>query len=148
MKLLTSNFLTCAVKQCRGQADAYPLHFEQCELEIKELEFNPTFIRGIMPRIEWPALLAVCAELGNTSLPPTKPNLDDHDAGEGRVQEGAEEMRDEVSEQDTDQILKSLHNVLLETNVREGQMRCGRCGHIYPIKEGIANMLLAEHEVV
>lgn len=82
-----------------------------------------------MPRIEWRALLAVCAELGNNSLPKEKPEELDPESDEGQV------------------ILKSLHNVLLETKVMEGQMTCGKCGHVYPIKEGIANMLLAEHEV-
>lgn len=129
MKLLTSNFLTCAVKQCRGHADAYPLHFKDCSLSMTESEFNPSFILGIMPRIEWPALLAVCQELGNTSLPTSKPESLDPESEEGQT------------------TLRSLHNVLLETKVVEGQMICGRCGHVYPIKEGIANMLLAEHEV-
>lgn len=130
MKLLTSNFLTCAVKQCRGHADAYPLRFKDCTLTTTASEFNPTFILGIMPRIEWPALIAVCADLGNTSLPTTKPETIDPDSTEGNS------------------ILRSLHNVLIETRVMQGQMVCGRCGHVYPIKEGIANMLLAEHEVV
>lgn len=129
MKLLTSNFLTCAVKQCNGHADAYPLHFQNCTLAIDQIEFNPSFIVNIMPRIEWRALLAVCAELGNNSLPKEKPEELDPESDEGQV------------------TLKSLHNVLLETKVMEGQMTCGKCGHVYPIKEGIANMLLAEHEV-
>ncbi|CCG80906.1 Trm112 [Taphrina deformans PYCC 5710] len=129
MKLLTSNFLTCAVKSCRGHPDAYPLHFSDCELSQTNLEFNPTFIQNIMPRIEWPALLAVCAELGNTSLPGQAPEkMDDSEEGQA--------------------VLQSLHNVLLETSVREGKMTCGKCGHVYLVKEGIANMLLAEHEVV
>lgn len=123
MKLLTTNFLTCAVKSCRGTAEAYPLQFDESELEVIEIPFNPLFITNIMPRIEWPALLQVCAQLGNTSLPQEKP------------------------EEASEPVLKSLHNVLLETHIVNGKMRCGRCGHVYPIHQGIANMLLAEHEV-
>lgn len=130
MKLLTSNFLTCAVKQCRGHADAYPLHFSNCTIEVTEVEFNPAFVQGIMPRIEWPALIAVCKDLGNESLPFEKPETLDLETEQGQA------------------ILKSLHNVLLETKVVNGEMTCGKCGHIYRIKEGIANMLLAEHEVI
>lgn len=41
--------------------------------------------------------------------------------------------------------MRDLHTLLLETEVREGKMVCGNCGHEYPIKEGIANFLLPNH---
>lgn len=133
MKLLTTNFLTCAVKQCRGTAEAYPLQFSpDSKLEVSELEFNPAFIVNIMPRIEWDALIQVCAQLGNHALPKTKP-------------ESFGTAEERTTEQET--VLRSLHNILLQTSLEEGSMTCGRCGHVYHIKAGIANMLLAEHEV-
>lgn len=133
MKLLTTNFLTCAVKACRGTAEAYPLHFSECELESTDIEYNPAFILNIMPRIEWDALVKVCQQLGNHSLPIEKPEDFGPDGARSEVQE---------------EVLRSLHNVLLQTSITNGKMVCGRCGHIYLIKQGIANMLLAEHEVV
>ncbi|ORY79431.1 hypothetical protein BCR37DRAFT_394162 [Protomyces lactucae-debilis] len=129
MKLLTTNFLTCAVKQCRGTAEAYPLNLSDCQLEISELDFNPAFLTNILPRIEWPALVKTCAQLGSTALPSEKP----------------ESLS--IEKEDDLAVLKSLHNLLLETSIKEGKMTCGRCDHIYLVKEGIANMLLHEHEV-
>lgn len=41
--------------------------------------------------------------------------------------------------------MRDLHTLLLETEVREGKMICGNCGHEYRIKEGIANFLLPSH---
>ena len=43
------------------------------------------------------------------------------------------------------EVLQNLHKVLLATEVREGKMVCGNCGHEYKIKEGIANFLLPGH---
>ena len=42
-------------------------------------------------------------------------------------------------------VMKGLHKLLLETEVIEGRMICGNCGHEYRIKEGIANFLLPSH---
>ena len=41
--------------------------------------------------------------------------------------------------------MKELHSLLLETEVVEGKLVCGNCGHEYRIKEGIANFLLPSH---
>ena len=42
-------------------------------------------------------------------------------------------------------MLRELHTLLLETEVKEGKLVCGHCGHEYKIKEGIANFLLPSH---
>ena len=42
-------------------------------------------------------------------------------------------------------IMRDLHMLLLKTEVREGRMVCGNCGHEYRIREGIANFLLPSH---
>ena len=44
-----------------------------------------------------------------------------------------------------EKVMRDLHTLLLETEVREGKMVCGNCGHEYKIKEGIANFLLPSH---
>ena len=44
-----------------------------------------------------------------------------------------------------EQVMRDLHTLLLETEVREGKMVCGNCRHEYRIKEGIANFLLPSH---
>lgn len=44
-------------------------------------------------------------------------------------------------------MLKDLHHLLLETQIAEGKLVCGNCGHEYAVKEGIANFLLPSHLV-
>lgn len=63
-------------------------------------------------------------QLGFPSLPETKP--------EGEAL-------------DDEQTMKDLHRLLLETQVMEGKLVCGNCGHQYTVKEGIANFLLPSH---
>ena len=46
-----------------------------------------------------------------------------------------------------EEILKKLHTLLLEMEVKEGVLRCGNCGFEYPVKEGVGNFLLPSHLV-
>ncbi|KAA6415989.1 MAG: DUF343 domain [Lasallia pustulata] len=126
MKLLTANFLTCAVKACQTSPLSFPLHFRDAELEHQALAYNPTFLANILPRIDWEAFKSTAAELGFSTVPGAKP-------------EGAE-LGDEG-------VMRGLQRVLMETRVVEGKMVCGNCGHEYRIKEGIANFLLPNHLV-
>ncbi|KAA8913503.1 adoMet-dependent tRNA methyltransferase complex subunit Trm112 [Sphaerosporella brunnea] len=123
MKVLTTNYITCAVKACKSSSAAFPLHFKDAELVQEELELNSDFIRNVLPRIEWPALVTTAVELGFTTLPSTKP---------------APEQLDE-------KMLQDLHTLLVETQVTEGKLVCGNCGHEYNIHQGIANFLLPNH---
>ncbi|KAF8543575.1 adoMet-dependent tRNA methyltransferase complex subunit Trm112 [Trichophaea hybrida] len=127
MKILTTNYITCAVKACKTSPASFPLHFKGAELVQEELELNSDFIVNILPRIEWPALLQTaveaCAFLGFTTLPPQKPEADQLD----------------------EKMVKDLHTLLVETQVMEGKLVCGNCGHEYNIHQGIANFLLPNH---
>ncbi|KAJ9300225.1 hypothetical protein DTO271G3_2342 [Paecilomyces variotii] len=123
MKVVTANFISCAVKSCKISPAAFPLHFQDAELEQQELDLQPEFIRNILPRIDWDALRITASELGFPTIPETKPEGDALD----------------------EQTLKDLHTLLLETRVVEGKLVCGSCGHEYKIKEGIANFLLPSH---
>ncbi|KAJ5468681.1 hypothetical protein N7475_006433 [Penicillium sp. IBT 31633x] len=130
MKVITANFVTCAVKECKTSPASFPLHFQDAELEQQELELQPEFIRNILPRLDWQALRATANEsryqLGFPSLPESKP---------------------EEEALDNEETLKDLHRLLLETQVTEGKLVCGNCGHQYTIKEGIPNFLLPSHLV-
>ncbi|OOQ86094.1 Protein trm-112 [Penicillium brasilianum] len=101
MKVITANFVTCAVKECKTSAASFPLHFHDAELEQQELDFQPEFIRNVLPRIDWESLRVTANELGFPTLPETKP-------------EG-----DALNEEQT---LKDLHRLLLETQVVEGKL--------------------------
>ncbi|KAI9892817.1 MAG: hypothetical protein M1814_000976 [Vezdaea aestivalis] len=154
MKILTANFLTCAVKACKSSPDSFPLHFRDAELVKQEIDYNPAFLRNLMPRIDWDALKTTAGELGFTTLPETKPEFSELPAaGQKEEDEEApsnEDVQMETAPTDTseqDATLKELHTILLETQVQEGKMVCGHCGHEYLIKEGIANFLLPNHLV-
>lgn len=149
MKVLTLNFLTCAVKACKSTTTSFPLHPKDCELVSDTIEINPKLLYNVLPRVDWaaltitaaevcpfPILFADCAEvgllltaqkLGFPTLPPLPPTQEDLEADEKMLQE--------------------LHKLLLETQISEGSLVCGNCGHEYKIKEGIANFLLPNHLV-
>ncbi|KAJ6577363.1 hypothetical protein B0H19DRAFT_556341 [Mycena capillaripes] len=121
VRLITHNLLACHVKGCTS--NNFPLELKDVQVVLRESEFNPDFLRGFIPKLEWPALVGAARELGDTSLPDQPPEMLDDD------------------------FLKTLHHVLLEIHVEEGIMICPNCKHNYPISNGIPNMLLAEHEI-
>jgi multifunctional methyltransferase subunit TRM112 len=43
--------------------------------------------------------------------------------------------------------LASLHELLVEIHVEDGELVCPKCKRSYPIKNGILNMVLREDEV-
>lgn len=123
MRLITHNLIQCHVKNCTS--NNFPLQFEEVEVESIESEFNADFLVNFLPRIDYDALVRTSLELGITSLPSAPPSKPD------------EEL----------EFLQALHHVLMEVKIENGQMRCRNCQRVYPIKDGIANMLLHEDEV-
>ncbi|KAH9895988.1 Trm112p-domain-containing protein [Cubamyces lactineus] len=121
VRLITHNLLACHAKGCT--TNNFPLQFQDVSIELRETEFNADFIRGFLPRLEWAALVSAARQLGDTSLPAEQPEMVD------------------------DEFLQKLHHVLLEIHVEEGAMVCPNCKHVFPISNGIPNMLLAEHEI-
>jgi multifunctional methyltransferase subunit TRM112 len=63
MKLLTLNFLTCAIKTCKTQASSFPLHPKDSELEIIEADLNLPFLKNILPRLMWEELRVISKEV-------------------------------------------------------------------------------------
>lgn len=63
MKLLTLNFLTCARKQCKQTAAAFPLHPKDAELEQVEMDVNALFLRNMLPRLDWEAMKGLMNEV-------------------------------------------------------------------------------------
>jgi multifunctional methyltransferase subunit TRM112 len=70
MKVITANFVTCAVKECKTSAASFPLHFHDAELEQQELDFQPEFIRNVLPRVDWDSLRITANEVGHDMASP------------------------------------------------------------------------------
>ena len=63
MKILTVNFLTCAVRACKTSPLSFPLHFQDAELEQSDMEYNVSFLWNVLPRIDWEALKVTAKEV-------------------------------------------------------------------------------------
>ncbi len=63
MKLLTLNFLTCAVKACKQTSASFPLHPKDCELVSDTIAPNPKLLFNVLPRLDWNALIVTASEV-------------------------------------------------------------------------------------
>jgi multifunctional methyltransferase subunit TRM112 len=66
VRLITHNLLACHVKGCTS--NNFPLKFKDVLVELKEAEFNPDFLRGFMPKIEWSALVDAARQVRPNAL--------------------------------------------------------------------------------
>lgn len=133
MKFLTSNFLKCPVSSCDNSNDNFPLRYigEKCNLQQDEsIEFNPEFLIHLLDRIDWNAVISVARDLGNSSIPITKPELP--------------KKIEQLSSEDLI-ILRDMHTLFIQTSIIDGEMHCRNCGQIYYIKNSIPNLLLPPH---
>lgn len=92
--------------------------------EETSVTFNAEFLTRILPRLHWPAVCTVAEQVGVEGLPK------------------------EMTEQDSgnEEVLQKLHHVLLEIDVIEGNLKCPETGRLFPITDGIPNMLINEFE--
>ncbi|KAH9424886.1 tRNA methyltransferase subunit 11-2 [Dermatophagoides pteronyssinus] len=120
MKLLTHNFLTS--KCLKGVVTGYPLKLVVNEMNQTQVDFNPDFIKRILPKMEYDALRETATTVG-VELPVQK---------------------DETGNED---FLRQLHHALLEIEIVNGDLICPETGRKFPIKDGIPNMLCNEDEV-
>src|SRR5690242_18800282 len=118
MRLITHNWLLCNKK---GVVNGYPLSIEADSIEVEETEFNPEFMKKILPKLEWPVVVTAPTAIGH---------------GEGLPAELTEQLFDD------EEFLKLAHRVLMDIHVKEGNLVCPESGRKFPIKEGIPNMLL------
>lgn len=61
VRLITHNLLACHVKGCN--TNNFPLQFKDVQIELREAEFNPDFLKGFMPKLEWKALVDVARQV-------------------------------------------------------------------------------------
>lgn len=61
VRLITHNLLACHAKGCTS--NNFPLQLKDVTIEVREAEFNPDFVRGFLPRLEWKALVNAAREV-------------------------------------------------------------------------------------
>jgi multifunctional methyltransferase subunit TRM112 len=131
MRLLTHNMLALNV---RGVTTGYPLKLEATNWCSKEVELNADFIKGLLPKIDWRALVAATRALDLPDLlPEEQPPVEEIFA------EGADDVEGSA--------LRRIHHALLEIHVQQGALVCPESGRTFPIDKGIPNMMLHEDEV-
>ena len=69
VRLITHNLLACHAKGCT--VNNFPLIFQDIQIELHEQEFNPDFIKNILPRLEWRALVD-SATLASVRIAPSR----------------------------------------------------------------------------
>ena len=112
--------------QCNAKnvANGYPLRIEAAKIETLKTDFNPEIIKNLLPKLDLKVLFKAARELKpDIELPRIDQELDDQEE------------------------LKKVHHALMELDVIEGNLICPESGRIFPINNGIPNMLLNEDEV-
>ncbi|CAJ0571392.1 unnamed protein product, partial [Mesorhabditis spiculigera] len=122
MKLLTHNFLSS--RFLKNVSSGYPLILRAAVKEEREVDFEPEFVQNIVPKLDYGALVAAADAIGEEGLPKELP-------------EGWQEKED---------VLKKLHHLLVRIEVIEGELECPESHRVFPIKDGIPNMLCQEDE--
>ncbi|KAH9938751.1 uncharacterized protein BXZ73DRAFT_44500 [Epithele typhae] len=122
VRLITRNLLACHAKGCTS--NKFPLCFKDVAVDLRDAEFLPDFLPGP----EWPVLVDAAREVRCVCCD-----------CEGTLADRQLEMVDE-------DCLKKAHHLLLEVDP-EGTTVFANCSHVYPLSNGISNMLLAEHEI-
>ncbi|XP_067942461.1 uncharacterized protein [Watersipora subatra] len=126
MKILTHNMLTSNI--IKNVKNGYPLKISATEVQEVEVDFNPDFIRRQLQKLNWSVIREAASQLEpikDVELP--------------------EALTDDMKEDE--EMLKTIHHVLLEVEVIEGALICPETGREFPINKGIPNMLLTDEEV-
>mmetsp|Transcript_25114 Transcript_25114/g.22154 ORF Transcript_25114/g.22154 Transcript_25114/m.22154 type:complete len:124 (+) Transcript_25114:91-462(+) len=123
MRLLSHNLLMCNVKNCNK--NNYPLKIIVDKSQILEKEFNKDFALRLIPKIDWSALYKTVVSMGHQKFP--------------------SEVTQELLEDE--EFLKEFFNIVYNTQIVEGKLQCENCERVYPIVNGIPNLILEEHEL-
>jgi hypothetical protein len=61
MRLLTHNMLMCNVKGC--STNNFPLQLKATSIQKEESEFNPDFVKHMLPKLDYNALVTACKDV-------------------------------------------------------------------------------------
>lgn len=128
MRLLVHNLLNCHKEACKASGANFPLQLRN--VETRAIDVDPEnalrLVRRMYNRLDYPAVLTVATELAlPVELPREAP----------------------VEPTEDDAFLGKLVEVLFGVEVVRGELVCRHCQRVYPITDGIPNLLLNENEV-
>ena len=140
MRLLTHNTLRNNAGDA-GQG-GFPLKITATEVRVDDPSFATSaaasgpaaafggegrevaFVRGVLPVLDWPALVQGANDLGLKTLPPTL------------TEEAAADPA----------FLRALYHVLMNVHLVRGMLTCPATGREFPVTDGIADFMLEEDE--
>eukprot|EP00913_Durusdinium_trenchii_P009813 g9214.t1 len=117
MKLMTHNLLKCNKKG--------------------ETPYEQSFVSAMIPKLEYGALLKALAEIREC------PKIE-HVEKLGALPSLPEALP--ASPESDEEFLKALHTILFDLDLIEGQLICPESGRVFPVNDGIPNMLLNDDE--
>jgi multifunctional methyltransferase subunit TRM112 len=119
MRLLTHNTLKSLAKEAvNGSA----LQLQVEHMEVRESECNEEFIRHVLPSLNWDAFVLAASAVGFDTLPP--------------------EPSDDLLMDS--EFLRAAHHLLLDVHIVQGALVCTETGTVYPIENGLPNMMYAQ----
>ena len=128
MRLLTHNTLKSNSAGAKGKG--FPLRVTVAQVRVDEDEDGMDddtkirFIQGVLPNVDWPALVAASQAMGITTLPPV--------------------LTEDLAENNT--FLVALYHVLMNVHLVQGVLTCPVTGREFVVQNEIPNMVLEEEE--
>lgn len=116
-------------KEANGKG--FPLKITAVEVKVVD---NPdagavsdhgiSFVKHVLPSLDWPALVQAASDMGIKTLPPT--------------------LTESLAEDPN--FLKALYHILMNIHLVKGMLTCPVTGREFPVTDGIPNMMLEEDE--
>jgi multifunctional methyltransferase subunit TRM112 len=123
MRLLTHNLMACP------KCSSFPLAIDAVEVGPTDSEYDPDFVRRMLPRIDYKDLVAAvdsirpkCPAMAAVVLPPTVEEID--------------------TSNDLDRSMVACYAALTGFAVKQGALNCPQCTTKYPIIDFIPNMMV------
>lgn len=116
MRLLSLCSLRCHAKDI---TIGYPLKLEILEMQVKESEYNRSFILNILPTINWKCILICANAVGLLGIP--------NEFSSQLVQD--------------EEFIKAMHYLLCDVHIISGNLICPESNRKFPIIDGITNMM-------
>lgn len=127
MRLLTHNALKNNSAEAKGKG--FPLRITSAQIRVDDDDGVPddtkiSFMQGILPNIDWPALVAASHAMGLSTLPPS--------------------LTEDLA--DNNMFLTALYHVLMNVHLVQGVLTCPVTGREFVVQNEIPNMILEEEE--